>query len=82
MRKSILSIAIAATTLAVASAFLSTTQAGGETKTPVSVILEEANWPASGVQFTPGNCAVPGPWRLAAGGDCPGSPVGWFRVPR
>jgi hypothetical protein len=82
MRKSILSIAIAAATMAVASAFLSTTPAGGETKTPVSVILEEANWPASGVQFTPGNCAAPGPWRLTAGRDCPGSLVAWFRVPR
>lgn len=82
MRKSFLSIAITATLLALASAFLSTTRAGGETKTPVSVILQEANWPASMSAFTPGNCAVPGPWRPAADGGCPGTPAAWLRVPR
>lgn len=44
MRKSVLSIAIAAATMAMASAFMSTTPAGGETKTPESVALADANW--------------------------------------
>ena len=44
MRKSVLSIAVTAATLAMASAFLSSTPAGGETKTPASVALADANW--------------------------------------
>jgi hypothetical protein len=51
MRKSALSFIIAgATTLALASAFLSTTPAGGETKTPATVILDGANWGAAGIR--------------------------------
>jgi hypothetical protein len=44
MRKSVLSLIIAGLTLAAASAFLSTTPADGETKTPASVALADANW--------------------------------------
>ena len=69
MRKSVLSIAIAAATLAMTSAFLSSTPAGGETKTPASVALADANWAALAAQpaaFTvngrPGYClGAPGP---------------------
>jgi hypothetical protein len=44
MRKSALTLAITAMTLALASALFSSTRADGETKTPASVILEHANW--------------------------------------
>jgi hypothetical protein len=92
MRKSVRSIAIAAATLAMASAFLSTTPAGGETKTPASVALADANWaalaakPAAAflVNGRSGYClGVPGPGpgggALILRGHCAGdSAQAWY----
>src|SRR6185437_1500181 len=86
MRKSVLPIAIAAATMAMASAFLSTTPAGGETKTLESVALADANWAVLGKPAAPvvngasgyclgvqGTAATAG--ALIAGRHCAGDPA-------